>query len=104
MKEKHHELSKNFDPHHAIYALKGISWFLHDYYSEGPGVYRTVPAGHHANLLGISWLQQRLVNELYEYIAALDEAGIELPVIKEFFEGLDCENRVSEARECYLVN
>lgn len=97
-------LPNDFDPHHAVYALKGISYFLHDYYSEGPGIYRTVPAGHHANLLGLAWLQQRLVNELYDYFAALDEAGINLPNSDEDFAALESKNEIRDQCGLYLVN
>lgn len=87
---------KGFDPDNSIRALKAISYFLHHYYAEGPGVYRTVPEGHYANLLGIISLQERIVNELYDYLGALGEAGFYLPRNEKELRKLERKYEVRE--------
>ena len=96
---------KGFDPYNAVHSLKAISYFLHDYYAEGPGVHRTVPEGHYANLLGIVALQQRVANELYDYIVALGEAGLDLPLSEDELEEVDIRNnQIREEHPLYLVS
>lgn len=77
----------DFDPHHAIYALKGLADLLFEYHTEGPGVFRTLPAGEHVNLVGLAWLNRRVAHELNDYLAALDEEGHRLPGKEDFEEG-----------------
>lgn len=91
---------RNFDPDYAIYAMKGLSELVFDYYAEGPGVHRTLPQGQHASLLGIFWLAQRTANELYEYQSVLSEAGINLPTDEQELEVFE----IRDDRGIYLVN
>lgn len=96
-----YELPEGFDPHNAIYALKAIADHLHDYFTEGDGIYRTLPKGQHTNLVGLTWLQQRVAHQLADYLAALDEAGLNLPTSDDDFEKRD---EVRDERSLYLVN
>lgn len=87
---------KDFDPYHAVYALKGLSDLLFEFHTEGPGVFRTLPAGEHVVLVGLSWLSKRVANELTDYFAALDEVGHRLPESEDF-------GGVEEAAGLYVV-
>ncbi|MBW3566684.1 MAG: hypothetical protein KY410_01775 [Proteobacteria bacterium] len=98
-----YKLPEGFDPHHAIYALKAIADHLHEYFTEGEGVYRTLPKGDHVNLVGFTWLQRRVAHELTDYLAALDEASLGLPLSEEDFEAIERTDEVSDERGLYLV-
>lgn len=98
-----YKLPEGFDPHHAMYALKAIADYLHEYFTEGEGVYRTLPKGEHVNLVGFTWLQRRIAHELVDYLAALDEAGLNLPLSEEDFEAIDKKSEIREEHGLYVV-
>lgn len=104
MKNNNYTIPNGFDPYSAVRAIKGVSYFLHDYYAEGPGVFRTLPDGHYANILGLVWIHERVACELHDYFGALDEAGVKLPTSDEDFEELETGNCVRETPPRYATS
>lgn len=102
MKNNNDVFPAGFDPCYAIYALKGLADFTYEFHSEGPGVNRTLTSGQHVAILGVSWLSQRVANELNDYLAALGEAGISLPASDEELKGSQ-GNEVRDVRGLYVV-
>lgn len=98
-----YRLPEGFDPYNAIYALRALADHLHDYFTEGNGIYRTLPNGEHVNLVGFTWLQQRVAHELTDYLAALDEAGLHLPLSDEDFEAIRGKDAICEERGLYFI-
>ena len=89
----------DFNPWLAADALKGLSEAMHLFITEGPAADEPLSRGAHASMIGLSWTAQRLAHELHAYLAALSEAGIELPT----FEKKD-DRSVQESAAEYALN
>lgn len=89
----------DFNPWLAADALKGLSEAMHWFITEGPAADEPMSRGAHASMIGLSWTAQRLAHELHAYLAALSEAGIELPTF-----GNRDERSVQESAAEYALN
>lgn len=83
-----------FDPVLVTNAVKGLSEVIEYFVCEGPGSNRELSPGAYASLSGLVHLQHRLATELYQYVAALEKAGIKLP---------EPPGKVRERRALYRV-
>ena len=94
MQETIEDRPDRFDPVLMTNAIKGLSEVIEYFVCEGPGCDREMSPGAHASLSGLVHVQQRLATELYLYVNALAEAGIQLP---------DPPDAVRERRALYRV-
>ncbi|MDX1443420.1 MAG: hypothetical protein R3270_06525 [Gammaproteobacteria bacterium] len=83
MQKSINDYPRNFDPAMVGNALKGLSELIEYFVCEGPATNLAMSPGALASLQGLSYVQRRLANELYDYLCTLSEAGIDLPVPPE---------------------
>ncbi len=98
----------DFYPYNHADAIKGISEYLHELFTEGPATSLRHSNDLRASINGLIWIQQKLVRELHEWLVNIENlTDIELPIRAADFDRYDLrrhlDDGVKDARAIYAV-